>query len=314
MSQRHWAQIGERGTLLGMQLLVWIQRNLGRWPFQLVLWPVMLWYFISHGTARRASCDYWRRLEPALAKQPLRLYWRSFRHFMSFGNTLMDKVEGWSKPVGDARLSGDGVTHFARAMQTGLGGVVLVAHHGNLDIANAMAERHPTLDLLVLMHTRNAGKFNQLLEQVTGRPRPQILEVTEITPATAQMLAERIAAGGFVVIAADRPPVNGGRQRAVEFLGAPATFPEGPFWLAALLRCPLYTLSCMRIDERFHIEFSEFDDTRQLQRKARQQWLAAAMQRYADTLACWVRKQPLQWYNFFPFWLADTHESDEHPH
>ncbi|SDS55947.1 Predicted acyltransferase, LPLAT superfamily [Halopseudomonas sabulinigri] len=310
----HWAQIGERGSLLGMQLLVWIQRHLGRWPFQLVLWPVMLWYFLSHGTARRASCDYWRRLEPALASRPLRLYWRSFAHFMSFGNTLMDKVAGWSAPVADERLCGDGVARFAQALESGQGGLVLVAHHGNLDIANAMAERHPRLDLLVLMHTRNAGKFNLLLEQVTGRPRPQILEVTEITPATAQMLDERIAAGGFVVIAADRPPVNGGRQRELDFLGAPATFPEGPFWLAALLRCPLYTLSCVRVGERFRIRFAAFDDTRQLPRKAREQWLAEAMQRYADILAGWVREQPLQWYNFFPFWLAEKHESDKHPH
>ncbi|MEH6566677.1 MAG: hypothetical protein V7756_15215 [Halopseudomonas sp.] len=313
MSQ-HWAQMGERGTLLGMQLLVWINRHLGRWPFQLVLWPVMLWFFLGHGTARRASCAYWRRLQPALAGQPLRLYWRSFRHFMSFGNTLMDKVQGWSVPIADQQLSGDGVAHFARALEAGAGGLVLVAHHGNLDVANAMAERHPQLDLLVLMHTRNAGKFNELLQRVTGRPRPQILEVSEITPATAQLLAERIAGGGFVVIAADRPPINGGRQRALEFLGAPAIFPEGPFWLAALLRCPLYTLSCMRVDERFHIEFAEFDDTRALARSEREQWLADAMQRYADTLAGWVRRQPLQWYNFFPFWLADTHESDELSH
>ncbi|KPQ22668.1 LpxL/LpxP family acyltransferase [Halomonas sp. HL-93] len=307
---RHWASIGERGSVIGMTLMVAIQRYLGRWPFRIVLWPVILWYFVMHGTARRASQAYLQRLTPSLAKRPLARRWQSYRHFLAFGDTLMDKVAAWSGDIPDDKLAGKGIEHFVTAIAGGRGGLILVAHHGNLDVVNALAERHQALKLRVMMHTRNARKFNALLERVTGRPRPHIMEVSEITPATAQSLAEHINAGGYVVIAADRLPLSGERTQRVNFLGDAALFPEGPFWLAALLRCPLYALACVREDGRFRIDFDAIDDTQQLPRRQREAWIADAMQRYADQLAERVRRHPLQWFNFYPFWINDI----DYPH
>lgn len=303
---KHWARIGERGTLLGMQILVFIQRRLGRWPFLLVLRPVILWYFLSHTTARRASTDYLRRLDPSLGQRPLLLLWQSYRHFLQFGDALMDKVAAWSDSITEHRLRGDGFRHFGEAIEGGRGGIVLIAHHGNLDIANALAKHHPTLDMTVMMHTRNASKFNTLLERVTGQPRPDVMEVTEIGPATAQELADRVQRGGFVIIAADRVPVTGARLRNISFLGEQASFPEGPFLLAMLLRCRLYTLSCVRDGDGFQIDFEPFDDVTELPRKERETWVRHAMQGFADQLAERVRRHPLQWFNFYPFWLSDS--------
>ena len=77
------------------------------------------------------------------------------------------------------------------------------------------------------MHTRNSRKFNRLLARSTGRQGPEIVEVSDISPATALRLAARIQAGGFVVIAADRVPLaERGRTRRLPFLGRPAPFPD----------------------------------------------------------------------------------------
>ncbi|WP_394240132.1 hypothetical protein [Halopseudomonas laoshanensis] len=308
----HWAKIGESGTIAGMQIMVFVQRRLGRWPFQIVLWPVILWYFLTQGTARQASQRYLVRIDPQLAHRPAARWWRSYRHFLSFGSALMDKVEAWSGAIAKKRLRGDGFDRFSSTIEQGRGGIVLVAHHGNLDIANSLARYHPGLNMTVLMHTRNAGKFNLMLEKVTGQARPDILEVTEITPVTAQEMAERISRGGFIVIAADRIPMSGERMRALSFLGDQARFPEGPFLLAALLKCPVYLLSCVRDGHHFQIDFTPFADTSALPRKERDAWIADAMQRYADTLAVTVRRHPLQWFNFYPFWLNDSgHPNDD---
>ncbi|MCW4153171.1 glycosyl transferase [Halomonas sp. 18H] len=310
MSQ-HWASIGERGSVIGMTLMVAIQRYLGRWPFRIVLWPVILWYFVMHGTARRASQAYLQRLDPSLRQRPLARRWQSYQHFLAFGDTLMDKVAAWSGDIPDEKLAGKGIEHFVAAIDGGRGGLILVAHHGNLDVVNALTERHPTLKLTVMMHTRNARKFNALLERVTGRPRPPIMEVSEITPATAQTLAEHVQAGGFVVIAADRMPLSGERTQRLDFLGDKALFPEGPFWLAALLRCPLYALACVREDGHFRIDFDTIGDTQQLPRRQRDTWITEAMQRHADHLAERVRRHPLQWFNFYPFWINDMDDAHD---
>ena len=55
----------------------------------------------------------------------------------------------------------------------------------------------------------------------------ELVQVTEMGPATAVMLAERVAAGGFVAIVGDRTPVQGGRSVTADFLGHRAPFPIG---------------------------------------------------------------------------------------
>ncbi|MEC9482820.1 MAG: glycosyl transferase, partial [Halomonas sp.] len=81
-----------------------------------------------------------------------------------------------------------------------------------------------------------------------------------------------------------------------------------PFWLAALLRCPIYTLSCLREDDGHRIEFRPFDDTTHLRRAERDAWRQDAMQRYVDWLTDQCRRHPLQWFNFFTFWPSDERD------
>lgn len=301
MNQHHWASIGERGTLTGMMLMVRLRR-LGEWPFRLVLGPVILWYYLAHRLARQASREYLARLMPELKQRPIAWRLRSLRHFFTFGQALMDKVAAWNGEHAPETLNGTGVDNFREAFAEGHGGLVLVSHHGNLDVVNALSEQHANLQLTVLMHTRNAQKFNQLLERATGRRQPDILDVSDLSPASAQQLDQRIRDGGFVVIAADRISPSEQRYRQLEFLGADAGFPEGPFVLATLLRCPVYYLSCVRENNSFTVTFDKFDDTSRLARADREAWMADAMQRHVALLEQQVRRHPMQWFNFYPFW------------
>lgn len=57
-SGRHWANVNEFSFLAGMRLMLWIYRVLGRWPFRLALYPVLLWYVMIRTDARRASRKY----------------------------------------------------------------------------------------------------------------------------------------------------------------------------------------------------------------------------------------------------------------
>lgn len=307
-SSTHWARLQESGSVAGMRAMVWIRRRLGRLPFRLMLGPVILYYYLGRGVARRASRDYLERVWPLYAGHPPRQRLRlGLRHLMAFGQSLMDKVDAWSDMPLEVRLTPEDRTRLDEAIRGGRGGLMLVSHVGNLEICSAMGETRDDFHVTQLMHTHNSRKFNQLLERSTHRRGPEIIEVSEITPATAMHLAERINAGGFVVIAADRIPLGDeGRVRRLDFLGAPAAFPEGPFWLATLLRCPIYTLSCLRDGGVHRVEFRPFDDTTRLRRVDRDAWREAAMRRYVAWLTDQCRRYPLQWFNFFPFW--QTHD------
>jgi predicted LPLAT superfamily acyltransferase len=50
----HWARVGESSFVLGMWLLYGVHRLLGRLPFRLCLYPVVLWYWATRPLGRRA--------------------------------------------------------------------------------------------------------------------------------------------------------------------------------------------------------------------------------------------------------------------
>lgn len=291
--------------MIGMRIMVWIRRRLGRWPFRIMLGLVIAYYYATHSLPRRASQDYLERIWLCRTGHPPRWrLWLGLRHFWAFGQSLMDKVDAWSGITPSVTLSQEDRSRLDHAIRSGRGGVMLVSHIGNLEICSALSDTRDDFHVTQLMHTRNARKFNRLLDRSTLQRGPEIIEVSEITPATAMRLAERIESGGFVVIAADRIPLsNDGRTRTFDFLGEPALFPEGPFRLASLLRCPIYTLSCLRESDGEHrVEFRQFDDTTALKRRDRDTWCQDAMERYVSWLSNQCRRYPLQWFNFFDFW------------
>jgi predicted LPLAT superfamily acyltransferase len=82
-------------------------------------------------------------------------------------------------------------------------------------------------------------------------------------------------------------------------------FPQGPFILAALLKCPVYTLFCLKQNARHVIYFEHFSDELNFPRKNRNQALQQTIQRYTQRLEHYCLLEPWQWFNFFDFWRLD---------
>ena len=119
----HWSRIRETGTAGGIRTMVWIRRKLGRLPFQIMLLLVIVYYYIAHGLHRRASHTYltrlWRHLH---GRAPSHLTWLSLRHFRSFGQSLMDKIDAWSGIPPTLSFEGDTRERFRQAVAGGRGG------------------------------------------------------------------------------------------------------------------------------------------------------------------------------------------------
>jgi predicted LPLAT superfamily acyltransferase len=103
-------------------------------------------------------------------------------------------------------------------------------------------------------------------------------------------------------MAGDRVPLHDGRRVAVDFLGHPAAFAQGPWLLAGLLGCPVNLMCCLKIAGRYEIRLERFLDTPAWERGQRDATIAGWVQRYADRLAEWCLLAPQQWFNFYPYW------------
>ncbi|HKY07734.1 MAG TPA: acyltransferase, partial [Candidatus Binatia bacterium] len=176
-------------------------------------------------------------------------------------------------------------------------------HLGNLELCRVLSKRMGDLKLTVLTHTKHAEKFNRLLARLNPESQLDLMEVTELSPATAIRLAEKIALGEFIAIAGDRIPVSPNPRVALaEFLGAAAPFPVGPYIMASLFQCPVYLLFNVGGEQAAEVHFELFRESISLSRKDRAQALAGFTAEYARRLEYFCRRAPFQWYNFYDFW------------
>ncbi|KRG71218.1 acyltransferase [Pseudoxanthomonas dokdonensis] len=309
----HWAEISESTSVWGIHLLGAIHRWFGRWPFRLCVYPVVLFYWISNRRARASSLQYLRRLhaaEPrALPRAPG--HWLSYRHLCVFAETLLDKILALSKRYPEQHIQVERDVMLARVAE-GKGGVIITAHIGCLELCQALADRVPGFRLTALVHTVHAERFNQVLQRCDPEGKVTLLQVTELGPAQAIMLGERVAAGEFIAIAGDRVPLRGGRNTWARFLGHRAPFPIGPYVLASTLGCPMYTMACLHRGDGYHVRFDPFLDKLKLPRADREQALAGYAQAFADWLQQQVAQAPLDWFNFFPFWDQVSDDRSNH--
>lgn len=298
---RHWAEIGESTSAGGIRALCWVHRRLGRGAFRACAAPVVLAHWLANARARRASLQYLRRLQAHAGVFAAPPGWRlGLAHFRNFADTLLDKLLaiGGRYPSGRVRLERQPMLEALAARR---GGVILTAHLGCLELCQALAEQVPGFRMTALVHTAHAQRFNRILGRLGGG-RVELLQVRELGPATATLLAERVARGEFVAVAADRVPLRGGRSVRADFLGRPAPFPVGGYVLAAALRCPLFTMACTRQGEGYAVRFEIFAERVELPRGSRDAALAAYAARFAAWLEAQVRTAPLDWFNFYPFW------------
>lgn len=305
--RRHWFNIEERGVLWGMRLVLFLYRVAGPALCRRVVDLVVLYYWLTNPTARRASLEYLRRMETQAPKSGVRAgVGDSLAHFRAFGLTLIDKLGAWRGDIGPERVDVIDRSPLLRVLEEGRGAVLISAHIGNMEVCRAISRLHPAVRLNVLVHTRHAEKFNQLLDEASGEARLSLIQVTELSPATAIRLQECVARGELVVIMGDRVPLSGAhRTCTVNFLGAPASFPQGPFILAALLKCPVLSLFCTRRDGRYRIRFDPLAQRVTLPRRDREGALRGHIAAFAERLEERCRETPLQWFNFYDFWRPD---------
>ena len=314
--QAHWAATPERRGQWGLRFMLWLYQRAGRLPFILLLWPVVAVYWLSGRAARAASQQWLTRVQAVAHQQQIALPrpLSSYRHFLRFGNSMLDKVASWR---GDLQWGRD--IDFApdaeaviRAAE-GKGQLILASHLGDIEACRAMAKQVSGLVINALVFTDNAQRFRAVLESIAPQAGVNLLPVSDIGPDTAILLQQKLDAGEWVAIVGDRTAVQrqrGGERRVVwsEFMGQPAPFPQGPFVLAAALRCPVLLMFALRQQGKLRVHCEAFADPLPLPRNGRQQALQAAVDRYAARLQHHALLAPLDWFNFYDFWALPEEE------
>ncbi|GAB2584893.1 glycosyl transferase [Dyella jejuensis] len=313
--ERHWSTHKERGSLALMRLTAFSVRVFGRRLLAPLLYLIVLYFFASARGARRNIRQYQAYLADwsGNASPPPTL--RSvFGQFIAFADNLLDRLDVWRGRLRFEQVQLVDPTgirpRLLRSQHGGRGEILVVTHLGNPDVCRAMAELGEQVPLNVLVHNRHVAQFNRLLGEAGDRGM-RLIQVSELEPAMMLDLSQRVERGEWLAIAGDRVPLHDGRRVTVDFLGHRAAFPQGPWLLAGLLRCPVNLLCCLKVDGRYRIYLDPFLAMASWERGRRDATIQGWVQRYAEHLSRQCLIAPRQWFNFYAYWQPAATESTD---
>jgi len=303
--KNHWSTLEERGAITGMKILFSAFKLFGRGFFRVMLFPVIVYFFLTSRTARRASREYLDRVEATIEKmtgKPARRL-SSIRHFVQFGESVLDKIAQWAGVHSKVKVCYVHPERYQQIRGSDRGGVFIGSHLGNLEALRAYGGTEQTILVNALVFTRHSRKFMKFLEEANPHAVDRLIQVDNLGPESVINMQAKVEANEWIALVADRTSVSRtGRSATCNFLGEPAEFPEGPFILAALLNCPVYFIFCLKNNGRYEVHLERMTDALVLPRATRQQELQRVIEIFASRLEQQCLTFPYQWYNFFDFW------------
>jgi predicted LPLAT superfamily acyltransferase len=253
---------------------------------RVLLYPICLYFMFAPSHWQQASRGY---LPRALGR-PAR-FADGWRHCHNFACCLLDRVyllNGQTDRF-DIRLRG-GPT-IDRLRDAGQGLLLFGAHLGSFEVTRAVGRSVDDFPISLVMYEDNARKTGAVLGAINPDLQLEIIALGR--PAAMLKVRDRLIDGHLVGVLADRG-LHDERRVKVDFLGAPAWFPEGPFRMASLLGHPVvFMLGLYRGGNRYDVVFEDLGDPRDF---------AALMRRYVALLEHHTRDAPYNWFNFFDFW------------
>ena len=300
--EMHWSRVPERGSTLGMRIVMAAWHLLGPRAARIAALPAVLWVFCTGGQARRASRTYLARLA-ATSSQPAPppSAWSVLRHMYTFAEACIDRFAAWQGDVAPVDFHGE--AEFRRLSDEKRGALFIGSHLGNLEMVRALATLGGVARITAVVYTEHGRRFVDALRSANPRFAENLLEVADFGPATAVLLKERIEQGEILVIVGDRTPAaENGRSASAVFLGQAAPFPQGPMVLAHLLECPVYLFFCLKRAGRYDLHLERFAERVELPPRSREEAIGRYVAEYAARLEYYCREAPLQWFNFYDFW------------
>ncbi|PCJ59696.1 MAG: acyltransferase [Planctomycetota bacterium] len=307
LEEEHWSKVQERGSYGGIYITVLLYKFFGKNIARIIMAPVIFYFFLSGTVARNASKKYFKCLadySPEFKNLKKPLIGDVLNHFFSFGNSGLDKFSAWLGYIKKEYLNWPNREVLVRMAEEKKGAVLVGAHLGNIEVIRALINEHKTVIINALVYIEHAEKLNSVLKKINPDVVVEIIAINEMNMATAMLMNQKIENGEFIAILADRlTDVSPDKRQAVSFLGQEAYFPTGPFILGSILKCPIYSIFCMKEHEKkYNVYLEKLSDQLVLPRKNREEALKEIVEIYVERIEKLCVKYPYQWYTFYPFW------------
>jgi predicted LPLAT superfamily acyltransferase len=322
----HWSQHKEKAAgYWHIKLLLIIFRLFPVVILHVIAFPVGFFYFLFSKKARIESRRFLQKAAPFVEQSKTAKRCRSpfgpLRHIVSFSLTVTEKIQSWGGKFqfNNIHFQDDDVEELIRELENGKGVFLITSHLGNIELLRGLASFNRTgvsrkTPMTAVINMKVTENFSRMLKELNPQSGFNILNAAEIGPHTAIMLEEQLASGTMVTIAGDRTAAAAAGQEKkfmIPFLGEDAPFSPGIFYLAVLMKAPVYfVFSLRRRDLSIKPEYDMYVHKSTLSfecsRKERFTQSSLLANSFASLLEDYCKKNPFQWYNFYDFWSKEV--------
>lgn len=290
----------KRGNRLGIRVFHTAARLTGLRGAYGLLYFVSFYYLLIDTALVRESLPYIRRRFPNHGR--LRQLFDLYLLFVSQGKCLLDRfaVAAGYEGIDVDILGYDRLQQLLAGRNRGF--ILLTAHVGSWQVAMSSLQKFER-DVRVMMRPEDNEAVKDALGLDCDRERVRVILTSEALGGVIEAM-KAIDEGALVSIMGDRPydfpSVN------VNFLGGSVSFPYGAFTLAAAAGCPVVVLLSAKVATgKYVVDVSNIIPPPSGPRVRKGEEINAAVQIYADILAAYVDKYPLEWFVFRDIWKKE---------
>lgn len=229
---------------------------------------------------------------------PAIIHLRSFQLFVNYAQSITNMYAlylGQKLPVDPVF---DGRDRLIAAKAQGRGAIMVTGHLGFWSLGPFVLERSGVGAPTMAMAEEPNQKLHEFEQQF--RKKWRIIYTTG-SPFASLELASVLRRGELVAMHLDRS--TGGAHIQLPFFGKSAAFPLGPATLARATRAPIVPVFMVREGSKgFHVRAE--DPIEVAHTRNREHDLVEATQRMVAVYESYVRRYPLQWFNFHDFWAT----------
>ena len=283
------------------RFFIFLSKVLGSWVFSGFAWIVATGYFLFFPLRVMTSVRFYRTLFPDRSRlYHLTCTWKQFHNFT---DVFIDRF--LLQEFDDISYTSKGWEHIEQALLKKSGGIILMSHMGNWEVAAYLLKRRKQdMRLLLYMGVKHKEQIERIQKESLSQSDIRIIAVDQHSGSPMDILegVRFLNSGGMVSLTGDVVWKKYQRAVSVSFLGHEIYLPEAPYLFALLSGAPLFIFFAFRTGEKqYHFTLSEPIYVQAHSRGERTEAIRQSAQKYADILEETVRRYPLQWYHFKPF-------------
>jgi len=277
-----------------------LPENLGIWIFKIYAAIVSTGFFLLFPKRVLIGVKFYKTLFPD--KDRLYHIWCTWNQFHNFTTIFTDRLQIQKSEIS---YTSSGWNHIEHAVKNKTGGIILMSHMGNWEMAAHLFKKNmPQAPLLFYMGVKHKEQMENIQKQSLTQTGVKIIGADQAGSSPFDLIEgiNFLKSGGLVSMTGDMIWHKNQRSLQVDFLGKKAIIPEVPHIFALVSGVPLFIFFAFRTgSNQYHFTITKPAIIKCSFRKNRKMLIQKSAQNYADLLEKALYRYPFQWYHFGQF-------------